>query len=73
MRVAGLLGGVELADSIDANLVVDHLIDHGFITRALRGNTVQISPPFTTTESEIVDLTTALAHAIAESADLVDA
>lgn len=73
VRVAGLLGGVELADSIDANLVVDHLIDHGFITRALRGNTVQISPPFTTTESEIVDLTTALAHAIAESADLVDA
>jgi adenosylmethionine-8-amino-7-oxononanoate aminotransferase len=59
-RVAGLLGGVTLVDEVSAEAVTDALIDWGFITRPLRGNTVQISPPFITTADEIRRLVAAI-------------
>ncbi|HIZ49848.1 MAG TPA: aminotransferase class III-fold pyridoxal phosphate-dependent enzyme [Candidatus Pseudomonas excrementavium] len=55
-RVGGFLGGIELSSYVSAELVTDQVIDHGFITRPLRGNTVQISPPFITTDQEVRDL-----------------
>jgi adenosylmethionine-8-amino-7-oxononanoate aminotransferase len=63
-RVAGLLGGVTLAERLSAESVSDELIEHGFITRPLRGNTVQISPPFITTAGEIRRLVAALGTVI---------
>jgi adenosylmethionine-8-amino-7-oxononanoate aminotransferase len=59
-RVAGLLGGITLADHLSAEAVTDDLIERGFITRPLRGNTVQISPPFITTDDELRQLVVAL-------------
>jgi adenosylmethionine-8-amino-7-oxononanoate aminotransferase len=59
-RVAGLLGGVTLVDEVSAEAVTDKLIERGFITRPLRGNTVQISPPFITTDDEIRQLVAAI-------------
>lgn len=59
-RVAGLLGGVALVDQVSAERVTDELIERGFITRPLRGNTVQISPPFITTDEEIRQLVAAI-------------
>ncbi|HEX7405397.1 MAG TPA: aminotransferase class III-fold pyridoxal phosphate-dependent enzyme [Candidatus Nanopelagicaceae bacterium] len=53
VRVGGFLGGVQLAQSVDGNAVVDFAIENGVIVRILRGNTVQISPPFIVTEAEI--------------------
>jgi adenosylmethionine-8-amino-7-oxononanoate aminotransferase len=53
VRNAGFLGGVQLSASIDGEAVVDYALDHGVILRLLRGNTVQISPPFIVDEEEI--------------------
>lgn len=63
-RVAGLIGGVTLADHLTAESVTDELIEQGFVTRPLRGNTVQISPPFTATDDEIKQLVTTLGDVI---------
>ncbi|MFH8738517.1 aspartate aminotransferase family protein [Streptomyces sp. NPDC017964] len=59
-RVAGLLGGVGLVDAVSAEAVTDELVEHGFVTRPLRGNTVQISPPFITTDDELRQLVAAI-------------
>ncbi|MFF3489721.1 aspartate aminotransferase family protein [Streptomyces sp. NPDC002795] len=64
-RVAGLLGGVALVDDINAEAVTDELVEHGFVTRPLRGNTVQISPPFITTDDELRALVAAIATVLA--------
>jgi adenosylmethionine-8-amino-7-oxononanoate aminotransferase len=59
-RVAGLLGGVTLADHLSAEAVTDEVLERGFVTRPLRGNTVQISPPFITTDDELRELVAAI-------------
>jgi adenosylmethionine-8-amino-7-oxononanoate aminotransferase len=64
-RVAGLLGGISLREDLSAEALTDALIEDGFVTRPLRGNTVQISPPFITTDDELRDLVTAIEAAIA--------
>jgi adenosylmethionine-8-amino-7-oxononanoate aminotransferase len=64
-RVAGLLGGITVTDDLSAETVTDELVEHGFIARPLRGNTIQLSPPFITTDNEIRDLVTALDDVIA--------
>jgi adenosylmethionine-8-amino-7-oxononanoate aminotransferase len=64
VRSAGLLGGVTLVDEVPAERVTDRLIDLGFISRPLRGNTLQISPPFTTTDGELRGFIAAIAEAI---------
>ncbi|WP_368681143.1 aminotransferase class III-fold pyridoxal phosphate-dependent enzyme [Rhodococcus opacus] len=63
-RVAGLLGGISLAEDISAERVTDALVDEGFVTRPLRGNTIQISPPFITTDDELRDLLGAIEIAL---------
>lgn len=65
-RVAGLLGGVTLVEQISAETVCDELIEHGFIARPLRGNTVQFSPPFIATEEEIRAMVAALDTVLAD-------
>lgn len=55
-RVGGFLGGITLDDAVSAEAFTDEVIEHGFITRPLRGNTVQVSPPFITTDQELKDL-----------------
>lgn len=52
-RVAGFLGGIELGSAHSAERVTDAMVDEGWIARPLRGNVVQISPPFTTTDAEV--------------------
>ncbi|MHB9756559.1 aminotransferase family protein [Streptomyces sp. BYX5S] len=64
-RVAGLLGGVALVDELSAEAVTDDLVDLGFVTRPLRGNTVQISPPFITTDDELRRLVGAIGTVLA--------
>jgi adenosylmethionine-8-amino-7-oxononanoate aminotransferase len=66
VRSAGLLGGVSLAEHLSAEKVADRLIDLGFISRPLRGNTLQISPPFTTTDVELTSYVAAIETAITE-------
>jgi adenosylmethionine-8-amino-7-oxononanoate aminotransferase len=59
-RVAGLMGGVSLRADLSAEAVTDALIENGFVTRPLRGNTVQVSPPFITTDAELRELVGAI-------------
>ena len=67
VRVAGFLAGVSLADHLAAEAVTDALVEKGFITRPLRGNTVQLSPPFITTDDEVRGLVAALSTAISDA------
>jgi len=55
-RIGGFMGCVELSNEVSADSVTDRLIEYGFITRPLRGNAIQISPPFITTDQEVRDL-----------------
>jgi adenosylmethionine-8-amino-7-oxononanoate aminotransferase len=66
VRVAGLLGGVTLADHLKADQVCDDLIELGYIARALRGNTIQVSPPFIISDQELTQFVTAIEQAITE-------
>lgn len=63
-RVAGLLGGISLRENLSAEALTDALIEDGFITRPLRGNTVQVSPPFITTDEELRELMGAIEAAV---------
>lgn len=60
VRISGFLAGVALHDEYDAVAVTDAMIDRGFVTRPLRGNTVQMSPPFITTDAELSALVDAM-------------
>lgn len=66
VRSAGLLGGVTLEASLSAEQICDDLVKLGFISRPLRGNTLQISPPFIITDEELHNLIDAIAYAITE-------
>lgn len=59
-RIGGFLGGIQLDERVNAEAVTDEVIELGFITRPLRANTIQISPPFITTEQELTDLVSAV-------------
>ena len=64
VRSAGLLGGVTLDASLSAEQVCDDLVELGFIGRPLRGNTIQISPPFIITDAELHSLIDAFGQAV---------
>ncbi|MDN4517742.1 aminotransferase class III-fold pyridoxal phosphate-dependent enzyme [Mycolicibacterium austroafricanum] len=66
VRVYGLLAGIALDDRYDAVAVTDLLIDRGFVVRPLRGNTLQLSPPFVTTDDELLALVGAIDDTLAE-------
>ena len=68
VRVGGFLGGVTLHEGIPAERVADRLIELGFISRPLRGNTLQLSPPYIVTNQEVGDYVAAIEHAVAEEA-----
>ena len=65
VRVGGLLGGVTLAGHLSAEQIADDLIELGYISRPLRGNTLQISPPFIISDAELVSFVAAIEHAVA--------
>ena len=67
VRVAGFLGGVTLADHLDAAGIADDLVDLGYITRPLRGNNLQISPPFIVSDDEVVAFVAAIDQAVGEA------
>jgi adenosylmethionine-8-amino-7-oxononanoate aminotransferase len=66
VRVAGFLGGITLRDDIAADVAADKLIEIGFISRPLRGNTLQLSPPFITTDDELTEFVAAIASVLTE-------
>lgn len=64
VRSAGLLGGISLAGHLSAERVADQIIELGFISRPLRGNTLQISPPFIITDDDLRTFIRAIEQAI---------
>jgi adenosylmethionine-8-amino-7-oxononanoate aminotransferase len=67
VRQLGFLAGVELAAAVDADAVADIALERGVILRILRGNTVQISPPFVIDEAEIATIVAALLDSAEEA------
>lgn len=70
VRNSGLLGGIELVPSVSGEAVADYALDRGLILRVLRGNTLQISPPFVVTDEEvrwIVDVVASGIEAVAST------
>lgn len=65
VRVGGFLGGVSLVDEVSNERVTDDLVELGFISRPLRGNTLQVSPPFVTTDEELRAFVAAIDTALA--------
>ncbi len=63
-RVAGLLGGIQLRPEFSAEQVTDAMVEQGWIARPLRGNVIQISPPFTTTDEELRGIVAAAVTAL---------
>lgn len=53
VRNSGLIGGIELDPAIPGDAIADYALDHGVILRVLRGNTIQISPPYVVTDDEV--------------------
>jgi adenosylmethionine-8-amino-7-oxononanoate aminotransferase len=66
-RVAGFLGGVSLRADLDAPAIADDLVERGYIVRALRGNTLQLSPPLVTTDEQVVQLAAALRESLIDA------
>ena len=66
VRVAGLLGGITLADHLKAEQICDDLIELGYIARPLRGNTLQVSPPFIISDQELRLFVAAIDQAVIE-------
>ncbi|GAA3593379.1 aspartate aminotransferase family protein [Agrococcus terreus] len=64
VRHAGLLGGIELRPEVSAEQVTDRMVEQGWIARPLRGNVIQLSPPFTTTDAELRELVAAVPTAM---------
>lgn len=64
VRVAGLLGGVTVAEHLSAERVSDAVIELGYISRPLRGNTLQISPPFIISDGELASFVSAIDEAV---------
>lgn len=69
VRHHGLLAGIELEASVDAEDVVERALQHGVIFRLLRGRTLQVSPPYISTKAEIQRVAEIAALAITESKD----
>lgn len=67
VRVGGFLGGISLVEELKADQVADTLVDHGFVSRPLRGNTLQLSPPFITTDEELAAFVAAIDTVLAEA------
>lgn len=67
VRVGGFLGGVALVEQVQAEHAADALIDIGFISRPLRGNTLQISPPFIVSDDELVSFVAAIDHVLTQA------
>ncbi|MCH1881949.1 aminotransferase class III-fold pyridoxal phosphate-dependent enzyme [Agrococcus sp. ARC_14] len=68
VRVAGFLGGISLDERVVNDRVLDHALELGVITRSLRGNTLQLSPPFIVSDAEVVDFVAAIEQAITKEA-----
>lgn len=64
VRVAGFLGGVTLNERVAADKVADTAVELGFITRPLRGNNLQLSPPFVVSDQQVIDYVAAIEQAI---------
>lgn len=63
-RFAGFLGGIQLRPEFSAEEVTDAMVEQGWIARPLRGNVIQISPPFTTTDEEVRGIVAAAVSAL---------
>jgi len=67
----GLLAGVQLRPDVDGDAVADRCLESGVVTRVIHENTLQISPPFVVTDSEIALIGAALRSALDATADEV--
>lgn len=66
---AGFLAGVQLEPEIPGDRVAAVALDRGVLLRVIRGNTIQISPPFVVTEQEIALIVRVLRETIEQFAD----
>ena len=70
VRSAGLAAGIEFTqEALAANprlcdVVADQALEHGLISRPLRGVAMQVSPPFVVTEDEIAEMARRLRLAV---------
>lgn len=61
---AAFAAGVKLRDEVPAGVIADACIEAGVVIRAINMNTLQICPPFVTTEDEIAQIVQTIAQAL---------
>jgi adenosylmethionine-8-amino-7-oxononanoate aminotransferase len=62
---AGFMAGIHLHDGVDGDAIAEACTDAGVLIRVIHDNTLQICPPFVTTEDEVA----LIAHTIAKTLD----
>ena len=50
---AGFLAGIHLHEAVNADAIAETCTDAGVLIRVIHDNTLQICPPFVTTEDEV--------------------
>ena len=61
---AGFLAGVQVVDEVRGDDVAQECVRRGVLTRTIHANTLQICPPFVTTEDEVQLVATTVADAL---------
>ena len=61
---AAFMAGVQLRDDVSGNAVAEACTDAGVLIRTIHNNTLQICPPFVTTEDEIALIAQTIARAL---------
>jgi adenosylmethionine-8-amino-7-oxononanoate aminotransferase len=61
---AAFMAGIHLRDGVVGDRVAEACTDAGVLIRTIHDNTLQISPPFVTTENEVVLIATTIAEAL---------
>ena len=60
----GFMAGVQLREDVSGDRIVHLCTEAGVLIRTIHNNTLQICPPFVTTEEEVVLITTTIADAL---------
>jgi adenosylmethionine-8-amino-7-oxononanoate aminotransferase len=61
---AGFMAGIHLHDGVDGDAIAEACTDAGVLIRVIHDNTLQICPPFVTTEDEVGLIAQTIAEAL---------
>jgi adenosylmethionine-8-amino-7-oxononanoate aminotransferase len=61
---AGFMAGVQLHPEVEADRIIDACLDDGVLIRVIHANTLQICPPFISTDDDVAQIVQAIEHGL---------